>query len=363
MAELCRDFGISRKTGYKLLARYEDEGPEGLRDRSRAPHSSPQQTRPEIEAAILRARKAHPTWGSKKLLVLLEREREADELPARSTIDAILKRAGVVKARRRRVRLPARSAPVVDAREPNDVWSMDFKGWFRVADGTRCDPLTVNDVCSRAALECRAMVSPKLEDVRYRLEKTFDRYGLPKFFLSDNGAPFASRGLGGLSRLGVWALRLGVRMIFIEPGRPDQNGRHERYHETLKAETATPPRSSIRAQQAAFDLFRRRYNEERPHEALGMRVPADVYVNSPRHLPLDVPEFTYPENFELRAVRSDGTIKWAGRFVFVGEAMAHETLGLEALDVGGWRIHLGPLCLGSLHERSRTVVPVNTRVD
>ncbi len=179
MAELCRDFGISSKTGYKLVARYEADGPEGLRDRSRAPRSSPQQTRPDIEAAILRARKAHPTWGSKKLLVLFERERGADELPVRSTIDAILKRAGVMNKRRRRARLPARSAPVVDAREPNDVWTMDFKGWFRVADGTRCDPLTANDVCSRAALECRAMVSPKLEDVRYKLERTFDRYGLP----------------------------------------------------------------------------------------------------------------------------------------------------------------------------------------
>ncbi len=246
MTELCAEFGISRKTGYKILRRYEDEGPGAIRDRTKAPWTHPSQTPIHLEAAILRTRKANPTWGSKKILAILEREGLADELPARSTVDAILKRAGVVSPRRRRARRRAASPPLVDASKPNDVWSIDYKGWFRVGDGTRCDPLTVNDVFSRASLQCRAMVSPKLEDVQRRLDGPFREIGLPLFMLSDNGPPFGSRGLAGLSRLGVWLLRLEVQPIFIQPGHPEQHGRHERFHETLKAETASPPRASVR---------------------------------------------------------------------------------------------------------------------
>ena len=359
ITELCEQFGISRKTGYKILDRYEDEGPESLRDRSRAPRAHPNQTSAEIEAAILRVRKARPTWGSKKILAMLERDRVPDELPARSTVDAILQRAGVVIPRRARARRQPSSAPLVQALAPNDVWSIDYKGWFKVGDGTRCDPLTVNDTFSRASLECRAMVAPKLEDVQRRLEGLFCRLGLPKFVLSDNGPPFASKGLGRLSRLGVWLLRLGVQPVFIEPGRPDQNGRHERFHETLKAETATPPRASIRAQQEAFNRFRTYYNDDRPHEALGMRVPADLYTHSTRSMPTCLPEHEYPDGFEPRRVRRDGMMKWSGGYVFIGEAMAHETVGVELVDDGHWHVHLGPMRLGVLHERSRTVLPVN----
>lgn len=358
MTELCEQFGVSRKTGYKLLQRYESHGIDGLRDRSRAPATHPNQLSPELEAAVLRARKAHPTWGSKKLMVVLAAQWPPDELPARSTVDAVLKRAGVVAPRRARVRRQPSTAPQVQALEPNDVWSIDYKGWFRVGDGTRCDPLTVNDGFSRMSLECRALVAPKLEDVRRRLEALFWKLGLPKFMLSDNGPPFASQGLGRLSRLSVWLLRLGVQPVFIEPGRPDQNGRHERFHETLKAETATPPRASIRAQQAAFDGFRSQYNTERPHEALGMRMPAQLYARSPRAMPMWLPEHEYANGLEARRVRRDGSIKWTGGFVFVGEAMAHEIVGLEPIDDGRWHVYLGPMRLGMLHERSRTVTPI-----
>lgn len=358
MTEVCAEFGISRKTGYKILKRYEDEGIEALRDRSRAPRTRPNQTPAEVEAAILRVRKAHPTWGSKKILAVLEREWVPDDLPARSTVDAILKRAGVVSPRSRRRRRVASVAPVVEAHEPNDVWSMDYKGWFRVGDGTRCDPLTVNDVVSRASLECRAMVAPKLEDVQGRLEGLFWRKGLPGAMLSDNGPPFGSRGLGGLSRLGVWLLRLGVQPIFIEPGHPEQNGRHERFHETLKAETATPPRPSVRAQQAAFDRFRIHYNEERPHEALGMRTPDEVYTRSERTMPITMPEHEYPDDFEVRRIRRDGSMKWKRGYIFVGEAIAGELVGVEPADAGHWHVHLGMMRLGVLHERTRTVVPL-----
>jgi len=356
--DLCEDYGISRKTGYKILERYERDGPEGLRDQSRAPRSHPNQTPMELEGAVLRVRKAHPTWGSKKILAILERDRSPDELPARSTVDAILARAGVVVPRRKRARRQPSSPPVVEARGPNDVWSIDYKGWFLVGDGTRCDPLTVNDAYSRASLECRALVSPKLEDVRYRLEATFWEHGLPRYMLSDNGPPFGSVGLGRLSRLSVWLLRLGIQPVFIEPGRPDQNGRHERFHETLKAETATPPRPSIRAQQAAFKIFQRIYNEQRPHEAIGMRVPAQLYARSPRTMPLVLREHEYPQAFEVRRVRRDGSIKWKCGYLFVGEAMAGEVVGLQFVEEERWHVFLGPMRLGVVHDRSRTVLPL-----
>lgn len=360
MVELCEEFGISRKTGYKLVGRYQREGPEGLRDRSRAPKKHPNQTPDEVEAAILRVRKAHSSWGSKKILSILERDRPDLALPARSTVDAILKRAGVVVARRARPRRRGyHGAPIVAAKAPNDVWSIDYKGWFRVGDGTRCDPLTVNDVNSRFSLECRAMVGPKLEDVRRRLEELFYTCGLPSYMLSDNGAPFGSRGLGGLSRLGVWMLRIGVQPVFIQPGRPDQNGRHERFHETLKAETASPPRSSIRAQQRAFDSFQRVYNDERPHEALKMKTPAEVYRESEREMPDDLVDHEYPDEFEPRRVRKDGAIKWARGYVFVGEAMAGEMVGLEPVEDDHWDVHLGPSRLGVLSDRLRTIIPID----
>ncbi len=248
MTELCEQYGISRRTGYKLLKRYEEQGPEGLRDQSRAPHSHPNETSVVVETALLRARKAHPTWGSKKLLAQLVRERSDLELPARSTVDAILKRAGLVQPRSKRSnRRGEHAAPVVEINQPNDVWTIDYKGWFKVGDGTRCDPLTVNDAFIRKSLEIHAFVAPKLEHVKDRLLRLFCTYGLPAHVLSDNGPPFGSSGLGGFTRLSVWMLKIGVVPVLIQPGRPDQNGRHERFHETLKAETASPPRASIRS--------------------------------------------------------------------------------------------------------------------
>ena len=359
MTELCARFGISRKTGYKLVKRYAEEGPGGLEDRSRAPWIHPNQTPAEVERAILQVRKAHPTWGSKKILAVLAREWAPGELPVRSTVDQVLRRAGVVTPRgRRRRRRPVGSAPVVEAHAPNDAWSIDYKGWFRVGDGTRCDPLTVNDVYSRASLECRALVSPKLQDVRNRLDRVFRDVGLPKVMLSDNGPPFGSHGIGGLSRLGVWLLKLEVQPIFIQPGHPEQNGRHERFHETLKAETASPPQETVRRQQTAFDRFTTCYNEERPHEALDMRTPAELYEPSPRPMPARAPEFEYADIFEVRRVRTDGTIKWEGQHVFVGEAMTSELIGIEPVGVADWHVHVGGMRLGVLHEASGLILPL-----
>ncbi|MGE0143794.1 MAG: integrase core domain-containing protein [Planctomycetota bacterium] len=362
MTQACQQFGISRKTGYKILARHAELGMAGLADASRAPKTHPNQASPEVEAAVLRVRKAHPTWGSKKILWTLERECPGGGWPARSTVDEILKRAGVVESRGRRRRRQPTSPPFVEAAAPNDVWSMDYKGWFRVGDGTRCDPLTVNDVFSRASLVCQAMVSPKTADVKRRLEAAFHAFGMPQFMLSDGGPPFGSTGLGRLSRLGVWLLRVGVVPVLIEPGRPDQNGRHERFHETMQAETASPPSKTIRGQQTSFECFQQVYNEERPHEALGMRTPAEVYVLSPRQLPDAPPDHSYPDAFEPRRVRPDGGIKWGGSQVFVGEAFGGEVIGIEVVDDGLWHVHLGPLRLGVLHGRSRTIVPLEPSV-
>jgi len=216
MVEACRQSGISRKTGYKVMGKHAELGMAGLADGSRAPRTHPNQTLPEIEAAVLRVRRAHPSWGSKKILWKLDRERPDESWPARSTVDAILQRAGVVTERGQRRRRQPTSPPVVEAREPNDVWSIDYKGWFRVGDGTRCDPLTINDACSRASLVCQAMVSPKSMDVRRRLERAFAVFGLPRFMLSDGGPPFGSSGLARLSRLGVWLVRVGVVPVLIE---------------------------------------------------------------------------------------------------------------------------------------------------
>lgn len=362
MTETCRRFGISRKTGYEVMARHAERGMAGLADASRAPKTHPNQSPPEVEAAVLRVRKAHSTWGSKKILATLDRERPDEKWPVRSTIDAILKRAGVVEPRLSRRRRQPSSPPFIEPAAPNDVWSIDYKGWFRVGDGTRCDPLTVNDAFSRASLICQAMVAPKLGDVQRRLAATFAAFGLPKYMLSDSGPPFGSNGLGRLSRLGVWLVRIGVVPVLIEPGRPDQNGRHERFHETLKAETAAPPSGSIRSQQAAFERFQQTYNNERPHEALGMKTPAEVYELSPREMPVDPPPHSYDEGVEPRSVRPDGAIKWAGNQVFVGQAFAGEVVGLSAVDDGRWHVQLGPLRLGILHERSRTIVPLETGV-
>jgi transposase InsO family protein len=359
MTELCARYGISRKTGYKLLRRFEDLGPEGLRDQSRSPHSHPNETSEAVQAALLRVRKAYPSWGSKKLLAFLTRERPDLELPARSTVDTILKRAGLVQPRSKRRHLRREhAAPVVEVARPNDVWTIDYKGWFKVGDGTRCDPLTVNDAFSRKSLEIRALVAPKLENVKDRLLELFLTFGLPTHVLSDNGPPFGSSGLGGLTRLGVWMLKIGVEPVLIQPGRPDQNGRHERFHETLKAETASPPRSSIRAQQRSFDRFQRTYNEERPHEALDMRTPDEVYEPSTRTRFEEDYDFEYEGDLEVRRVRRDGAIKWQSGHVFLGEAFAGEVVGIEQVADGHSHVWIGTNRLGVLHERTKTVIPL-----
>lgn len=358
MTDLCESFGISRNTGYKLIRRFREGGFEALQDQSRAPHRHPNKTPGEIAQRIVEVREEHPTWGVKKILAWLTPRDSETSWPARSTTERILSEAKLIKRRKRKRDSKRLRRPLPEAVFPNNLWCQDYKGWFRVGDGRRCDPYTLTDARSRAVLRCAALVSPKLEDVQKELEKAFKEYGLPDGILSDNGPPFGSTGVGGLTRLGVWLLRLKVTPHFIEPGHPEQNGRHERFHRTLKLETATPPRATIRAQQMAFNRFCRVFNEERPHEALDMATPLSVYRSSPRSYPTRLPCWEYPADYETRKVRKCGTIKWYGQPVRIGSALIGETIGIEAVGDGVLRIHLGALPLGHFHDGSHKVIPL-----
>lgn len=306
VAELARRFEISRKTAYKWIDRFL-AGCE-LSDRSRRPRSSPRAVRAEIEDAIVAARRLKPRWGPRKLRAALERANPRVELPSVGTFALIFKRNGLVVPRRRRHRTPPSSAPLSHATGPNFLWCIDFKGDFLVGK-RRCYPLTVTDAYSRYLIACVALSHTHVGRVRRALLEAFEQFGLPDAIRSDNGSPFASRAPAGLSALSVWWLKLGIRHERIEPGKPQQNGRHERMHLTLKLDTAMPPCGSLRAQQRAFDYFRREYNELRPHEALGNRVPADFYERSTRMLPEPSwgRDFVYPDDFELVRLRTSKT--------------------------------------------------------
>ena len=286
MSELCAEFGISRQTGYKVLARYREEGVEGLKERSRAPLSHGRAREEAVVEAVLALRERHPTWGPKKLRKKLGERLPGVEPPARSTIGDWLRKEGLTSPRRPRRRCPPFTSPFLAADGPNAVWCADFKGWFLTGDRRRCDPLTISDAMSRYLLRCQALDRPDGAHARPVFEAAFCEFGLPLAIRSDNGPPFASIGAGGLSRLSVWWIKLGVKPERIEPGKPQQNGRHERMHRTLKAETADPPAASLAEQQRRFDAFRVIYNDERPHEALDFETPSALYRASPARLPL-----------------------------------------------------------------------------
>lgn len=347
MSEVCAAFGISRKSGYKWLQRYRDAGLDGLREQRRAPRHHPNATPTEVVRQLIAARKQHRVWGPRKLVAVLKRAQPQMEWPAPSTAGAILKRHGLVQPRRRRrgtvgVGRPALSTPT----QPNQVWAVDYKGWFRLGDGQRCDPLTISDLFSRYLLECRRVPRLTTQCARPVFERAFRAYGLPDTIRSDNGSPFASTGLGGLSQLSVWWIKLGIGLERIVPGRPDQNGRHERMHRTLKQDTAVPPCANAAAQQRRFNRFRTRFNHERPHEALNDTVPAQWYRPSARPYPATVAELEYPAHFEVRRVRTTGEIKWQGACVYLSEALVGEPVGLAPVSDRHWQIVFGPIALG-----------------
>jgi putative transposase len=356
IAEICRAFAISRKSGYKYLARFAVEGAAALNERSRAPLEHPNATEAAIVAKLLATRRKHSTWGPRKLLAYLHRREPSLAWPAASTVGEIIKRAGLVVPRARRRRATPSQAPLAHAGRPNAVWCTDFKGWFRTLDGARCDPLTLTDAFSRYLLECRAVRKPDTAYCRPVFERAFREYGLPDAIRSDNGPPFASTGLGGLSRLNVWWIRLGVHIEHIKPASPQENGRHERMHLTLKIDTARKPKGSLPAQQKAFNGFREEYNTERPHEALGNQTPSELYTPSTREYPTHLPELVYPTHFETRVVRQRGEVKLASDEFYLSETLAGEQVGLERIDDEQWRVHFGPYALGVLNTRTRKLL-------
>ena len=358
--ELCQAFGISRRTGYKRVHRFEAWGWDGLGDLSRAPHRHPNQTGREVVERLIASRQEHPTWGPKKLVAWLQDREPCPDanrgLPAPSTVGDLLDRAGLVRRRKGRRRTAPWSQPFVQAEQPNDLWCIDFKGWFRTGDGQRVDPLTVEDASSRYLLACHGLRQPRGSQVRLVLEQTFREYGLPWAIRTDNGPPFASVGLGGLSSLAVWWVKLGILPERIEPGHPEQNGRLERLHRTLKGETASPPQPTWRKQQRAFQTFRSNYNQERPHEALGQQPPARRYRPSMRPYPKRINSPEYEVGTTVRRVRTAGDIKWQGQRVYLSEALCGELVGLNPHDDRFWTIRFGPLQIGLLDSyASRTL--------
>jgi putative transposase len=338
MAELCRFYGITRATGYKWVDRHEGGGLEGLQDRSRAPLDHPNAVSPEMEDLVIAERSQHPHWGAPKIRARLLRDPTGLTVPAESTIGEILKRHGLTVNRKRRRPTRVASQPLAHAGAPNDVWCVDFKGWFRTTDGTRIDPLTLSDAYSRFLLRCQALHAADTFHAKPVCEAAFREYGLPRGLRSDNGAPFGSNGESGLTRLSVWWIKLGIVPEHIAPGKPQQNGRHERMHRTLKQATAAPPAGHRRAQQQRFDQFREEYNHQRPHEALGQQTPAAHYQPSPRVYPERLREVEYPCGWEVRRVSPGGQIRWRADSVFVSHALDGEPVGLEPRPEGGWRV-------------------------
>ena len=345
-AAVCRRFGMSRRIGYKWLGRYEEAGVAGLVDRSRAPHGHPQAMTDAIAERCLEVRRAHPTWGPVKVRVWLVRRAPQRHWPAASSIGDLFDCEGLTVKRRLRRRSPPSSAPFAACTAANDVWCMDFKGWFLTGDGTPCEPLTLSDAHSRYLLRCQAVSRNDAAHVWPVLDAAFREFGLPRALRSDNGAPFASRGPGGLSKLSVKVIKAGVLPERIAPGKPQQNGRHERMHLTLLQDTADPPARSLRAQLARLRAFQRLYNDERPHAALGNDTPAEHYTASPRRFDGVLREPDYNSGHDVRRVRHNGEIRWQGETIYISEALIGEPIGLLEDADGSFRVCYGPILLG-----------------
>lgn len=354
-AELCERYGVSRKTGYKWVERYDVVGARGLEDRSRRPHVCPTATPLPVVEQLLALRRSHPSWGAKKLLSVLSR-RGVTALPGRSTCCDLLKRHGLVTSARRRKYPGHPGRPPSGPTEPNDIWTADFKGQFRTRDGRYCYPLTIADGYSRFLLACQGLRSTSLQLSRPVFFRLFEEHGLPRAIRTDNGVPFATTALGRLSSLSVWWIRLGIHPQLIEPAHPEQNGSHERMHRTLKNETTRPAKGNLAAQQVRFNHFRTEYNEQRPHEALGQETPASLYRPSPRVLPKRLPEIEYPAHYEVRYVSANGGIRWKCAWVCVTHTLAGEYVGMNEVGDGLWDVYFGPVLLGRMDERKLRIV-------
>ena len=358
MAELCRIYGIARKTGYQWVERYEVEGLAGLEDRRSGAGHHPNQTKSGVEQQIVQLKQAHPSWGAKKLRARLLATKKGVYWPAVSTFGEILRREGLSAPQHKRLKTPVYSKPFEKVEGPNQTWCADFKGWFLTGQGERIDPLTMTDAHSRYLLRCQGVEKTNTEQVQAIFAAAFREYGMPQTIRTDNGVPFASRAIAGISRLSIYWMKLGITPERIKPGHPEQNGRHEHMHRTLKAETAKPPAPTRRAQQKAFDRFRQQFNEERPHEALQQNTPASCYHSSPRLYPDRIPEPEYDTHMKPKRVYPDGTFFWKGTQIFISKCLKGEFIGMEKTDDRYWDVHFATFPLARFDSHKLVLQPM-----
>jgi len=354
VTDLCDEYGISRTVAYKWIRRFEEDGVDGLRDRSRRPLSSPNATSAEMIEHVVAVRMKHPTWGGRKIARTLVRQ-GLRTVPQASTIDNVLARIGLTRKRSRRHRPGHPGRPMITPSAPNDLWTADFKGHFRLRNGQYCYPLTVADQYSRFLFACRGLPSTEHDAVQREFERLFCEYGLPAAIRTDKGGSFASTGLARLSRLSVWWIKLGIHPELTELASPQQNACHERMHRTLKAEATRPPAANTNIQQRNFNRFRTIYNAERPHESLNMETPASVYQSSLRAYPQRIPEPEYPAHFEVRYVSGNNGLRWNCEWINVGSVLVGEYLGLEPVDEGKWLVYFYGYLIGRLNERRQYI--------
>lgn len=351
VTELCERYNVSRKTGYKWINRYEQEGRNGLGDRSRRPKTCPHQISEWTAEAICKVRKRHPSWGPEKILQYLRARQPRVNWPATSTAGDLLARKGMVKRRPRRRKAVHPGAVPAKTKAPNDIWAADFKGHFKTKNGVYCYPLTITDEHTRFLLECHGLKSTKGAPVKAVFDRVFREYGLPSAIRTDNGVPFATTGIHGLSHLNVWWMRLGIQHQRIEPGHPEQNGKHERMHRTLKADATKPPMANLSSQQRKFNSFRHMFNWERPHQALKGQVPGKLYEHSLREYDGKIPPLEYPGHYVIKRVTNAGTFRLRSKLLFVSKSLERNLVGLEEIDDGVWAIYLGNVLLAKVDER------------
>jgi transposase InsO family protein/transposase-like protein len=359
ISELGKHYRVSRKTVSKWIRRFRDGGLEALKEASCAPYQHPNATAPEIVSQVIDTKLRHQYWGPKKVLVFLKRQHPDQRWPAISTAQSILYKEGLVNPRKVRRHTPPYSQPFQECLKPNDSWSIDYKGQFKTGDNRLCYPLTITDNYSRYLLTCHGLRHPSYESTRPQLEQAFQEYGLPQAVRSDNGTPFASTGLGGLSRLSVWLIRLQVIPERIVLAHPEQNGRHERMHRSLKEAVCQPPKSCLSRQQMAFNHFKTEFNDERPHEALDMKTPASLYTSSHRQFPAKLPPIEYDSWLNIRRVLPSGGIKWRNNYFYLSQALAGEPVGLKQVADTVWEVWFSFLRLGLLDENKGKVSPMS----
>lgn len=353
IAALCREFGICRSTAYKWMTRYSVLGDEGLQDQSKAPKSHPNAISLEIEQLVISARQLHPSWGAKKLLPWLEKKHPGrDDWPCLGSVSAILERNQLVRSNKKRRLVSRYKSTLSNPSGPNGLWCIDHKGWWLANDGNKCEPFTVTDNYSRFLVRCVLCPNKGLEFTRAVLTTAFHEYGLPEVIRSDNGAPFASRAPLGLSALSVWFMRLGILHERIDPGKPQQNGSHERMHGTMERDRTQPIGATVRQEQKRLNGWRDEFNHERPHEALNLQTPGSIYTVSPREMPIRLPDLEYGSAMRVRKVDICGKIVWQGLPLFLTEALRGQVLGFEATNEDKiWQVWLSQMLLGTFNEK------------